>query len=57
VGSAPPYWLLNRRVGDISADVLAKVKLLPLARLDDLHNAALDFTQASDLIVWLDLNK
>jgi chorismate mutase len=48
--------LLNRRIGDVSADVLARVKLLPLAQLDDLHDAALDFTQISDLIAWLDLN-
>ncbi len=48
--------LLNRRVSDVSADILARVKVLPLDRLDDLHDAALDFTQVSDLIAWLDLN-
>jgi Domain of unknown function (DUF4351) len=48
--------LLNRRVGDLSADVLARVNVLPLQRLDDLHDAALDFTKVSDLTDWLDLN-
>jgi Domain of unknown function (DUF4351) len=48
--------LLNRRVGDLSADVLARVKALPLEQLDDLHDAALDFTKVNDLTAWLDLN-
>jgi hypothetical protein len=48
--------LLNRRVGDVSTEILARVKVLPLERLDDLHDAALDFTKVSDLIDWLDLN-
>jgi hypothetical protein len=48
--------LLNRRVGDFSADVLAKVNALPLEQLDDLHDAALDFTKVNDLIDWLELN-
>ena len=48
--------LLNRRVGDVSAAVLARVNVLPLNRLDDLHDAALDFTQMSDLTDWLELN-
>jgi Domain of unknown function (DUF4351) len=48
--------LLNRRVGEVSTEILARVNALPLARLDELHDAALDFTQMSDLIAWLDLN-
>lgn len=48
---------LNRRVGDMSAEILARVNGLPLERLDDLHDAALDFTNVSDLIAWLDLNE
>lgn len=48
--------LLNRQVGDVPTEILAKVNVLPLERLDDLHDAALDFTQVSDLIGWLDLN-
>jgi Domain of unknown function (DUF4351) len=48
--------LLNRRVGDLSADVLAKVNALPLEQLDELHDAALDFTKVSDVTDWLDVN-
>jgi Domain of unknown function (DUF4351) len=48
--------LLKKRVGDISAEILAKVMELSLERLEDLYDAALDFTQVSDLISWLDLN-
>jgi Domain of unknown function (DUF4351) len=48
--------LLNRRVGDLSADVLAKVNALLLEQLDDLHDAALDFTKVDDLTAWLNLN-
>ena len=49
--------LLNRQVGDVSTEILARVKVLPLERLDDLLDAALDFTNVSDLISWLDLNE
>jgi predicted transposase YdaD len=49
--------LLKKRVGDVSVDVLAKVSILPVERLDNLHDAALDFTQISDLTDWLDLNR
>lgn len=48
--------LLNRRVGDVSTEILERVNVLPLERLDDLHDAALDFTNVSDLTTWLDLN-
>jgi Domain of unknown function (DUF4351) len=48
--------LLNRRVGEVSTEILARVNALPLDRLDELHDAALDFTQISDLTAWLDLN-
>jgi Domain of unknown function (DUF4351) len=48
--------LLKRRIGDISAEVLARVTILSLQQLEDLLDAALNFTKVSDLIVWLDLN-
>jgi Domain of unknown function (DUF4351) len=48
--------LLKKRVGDISAEILARVMKLSLDRLENLYDAALDFTQVSDLISWLDLN-
>jgi hypothetical protein len=43
-------------VGDVTPEILARVNTLPLEQLDNLHDAALDFTKVSDLIAWLDLN-
>jgi Domain of unknown function (DUF4351) len=48
--------LLKKRVGDVSAEVLARVMELSLEQLEDLYDAALDFNQMSDLTAWLDLN-
>jgi predicted transposase/invertase (TIGR01784 family) len=48
--------LLNRRVGEISPEVEAQVKVLPLVKLEELHDAASDFIQMSDLISWLNAN-
>jgi predicted transposase/invertase (TIGR01784 family) len=48
--------LLNRRVGKVSSEVETSIKSLPLARLEELHDAALDFTQIGDLASWLDAN-
>jgi predicted transposase YdaD len=49
--------LLNKRVGVVSAHMLAKVMELSLEQLENLYDAALDFTQISDLKTWLDLNR
>ena len=49
--------LLSRRVGDVSTEILARVNVLPLEQLDDLLDAALDFSNVRDLIAWLDLNE
>lgn len=49
--------LLNRRVGNLSLELEARVKALPLARLDDLGEALLDFSQMSDLVIWLDVDR
>jgi Domain of unknown function (DUF4351) len=48
--------LLKRRVGNLSIEVEARVKALPLAQLDELGEALLDFTQMGDLLTWLDGN-
>jgi predicted transposase YdaD len=48
--------LLNRRVGEISPGVEAQIKVLPLVKLEELHDAASDFDQMSNLIGWLDVN-
>jgi Domain of unknown function (DUF4351) len=46
--------LLSKRVGTVSSEVEARVKALSLAMLEELFDAALDFTQMNDLMVWLD---
>jgi Domain of unknown function (DUF4351) len=45
---------LNRRVGTVSIELAAQVKMLPLERLEALGEALLDFSQIGDLISWLD---
>jgi hypothetical protein len=48
--------LLKRRVGNnnVSMEVEARVKALPLVRLEELGEALLDFSQMGDLLGWLD---
>jgi Domain of unknown function (DUF4351) len=45
--------LLTRRVGVVPADLAAQIEVLPLARLEALGEALLDFTGLSDLQAWL----
>jgi hypothetical protein len=45
---------LNRRVGNISIDLEAQIKTLPLAQLEELGEALLDFSQMADLVAWLE---
>jgi Domain of unknown function (DUF4351) len=47
---------LKRRVGNLSIEMEARVKALPLERLDELGEALLDFTQMGDLLAWLEGN-
>jgi hypothetical protein len=44
---------LTRRVGDISPQLQARVEALPLARLEELGEALLDFSSVADLETWL----
>ena len=46
--------LLAKRVGIVSSEVEARVKALSLAMLEELFDAALDFTEMNDLMMWLD---
>jgi predicted transposase/invertase (TIGR01784 family) len=46
--------LLRRRVGNVSIDLEAQIKALPLAQIEELGEALLDFNQMSDLVAWLD---
>lgn len=47
--------LLKRRVGNISVDLETRIKTLPLAQLEELGEALLDFSQMADLVAWLEL--
>ena len=46
--------LLNKRIGNIAPEVQVRIKALPLARLEALGEALLDFTNAGDLDRWFD---
>jgi predicted transposase YdaD len=46
---------LTRRVGNLSIDLETRVRALPLARLEALGEALLDFTRREDAIDWFDL--
>ena len=47
---------LSRRFGILPPEVSAAVIALPLAKLEDLGEALLDFTEVADLINWLQTN-
>jgi hypothetical protein len=47
---------LKRRVGNISVDLETRIKTLPLAQLEELGEALLDFSLLSDLESWLSQN-
>ena len=48
--------MLNRRVGELDGGVIDRLKQLSVARLEDLLDAALDFTSTADLESWLSQN-
>jgi hypothetical protein len=45
--------LLTRKVGILSPDLVARVGLLSLERVEDLGVALLDFSSVDDLVGWL----
>jgi predicted transposase YdaD len=45
--------LLNRRCGPLSDATAARIKALPLAQLEALAEALLDFSGPADLAAWL----
>jgi len=45
---------LTRRVGQLPETILAQVNELPIEQLEALGEALLDFTNLSDLQVWLE---
>jgi predicted transposase YdaD len=44
---------LKRRVGNVQIDLETQIKTLPLAQLEELGEALLDFSQMDDLVTWL----
>jgi predicted transposase YdaD len=47
---------LTRRVGTLSPETIAQIEALSLDQLEALGEALLDFTEANDLVNWLDQN-
>ncbi len=48
--------VLTRRVGELDAEVNNRLQQLSVSQLEDLLDAALDFTQMGDLETWLNQN-
>jgi Domain of unknown function (DUF4351) len=46
--------LLNRRIGTVEPELQERIRHLPLNQLEDLAEALLDFSNAADLVTWLD---
>jgi Domain of unknown function (DUF4351) len=49
--------VLHRRVGELEAGINERLQKLSVSQLEDLLDAALDFTQMEDLINWLDAHE
>jgi Domain of unknown function (DUF4351) len=49
--------ILHRRVGELDAGVNERLQLLSVSQLEDLLDAALDFSQMEDLTGWLDTHR
>jgi predicted transposase/invertase (TIGR01784 family) len=47
---------LTRRIGSVAPSVFVQVQSLSLAQLESLGEALLDFTEAGDLVEWLNQN-
>jgi predicted transposase/invertase (TIGR01784 family) len=45
--------LLTRRIGDLTPEIRSQIQSLPLAQLEDLGEALLDFREGADLEDWL----
>lgn len=44
---------LNRRIGEIDASLIERVRELPIEQLENLGEALLDFSTVADLEAWL----
>jgi Domain of unknown function (DUF4351) len=49
--------VLTKRVGELDAVVDRRLQGLSVRQLEDLHDAALDFTQVNQLMSWLTSNE
>ena len=49
--------LLNRRIGEIGRRMQNSITKLPIAQIEALSEALLDFTSTDDLKRWLDENE
>jgi hypothetical protein len=47
---------LNKRIGSVSAELEAQIRALSLMGVEELGDALLDFTEASNLVEWLQRN-
>ena len=47
---------LTRRIGEVAPEMRAQIQGLPLAQLESLGEALLDFTGADDLSEWMQRN-
>jgi Domain of unknown function (DUF4351)/Putative transposase, YhgA-like len=46
--------LLNRRIGTVEPELQERIRQLSVNQLEDLAEALLDFSNAADLVAWLD---
>jgi predicted transposase YdaD len=51
------FRLLSRRVGVVPERLTARIEQLPIAQLESLGEALLDFTQLDDLVQWLEADR
>ena len=49
--------LLTRRLGVVTPQLQAQIQKLPITQLEDLGEALLDFTDATDLVAWLQFHQ
>ncbi|MBD2570843.1 DUF4351 domain-containing protein [Anabaena lutea FACHB-196] len=45
---------LNRRFGEIDSPIIERIRSLSTEQLEALGEEFLDFSEASDLVIWLD---
>jgi Domain of unknown function (DUF4351) len=53
----PMLWILAPTLSKPILALESRVKALPLAQLEELGEALLDFSQMNDLVAWLDVDR